>query len=278
MTTQITDRVAVQQSTFWRTNSGIISGPVGSLLIDPGVLPDELERIADEAAPVAAGFCTHEHWDHMLWHPRYGVDTPRFAYMEMVIEARSSRERIIRNITNSAEKWGVDASELDTSLLFKEQPLVQGEVNIAGIACLVVPIPGHATGQAALVLPEDNVAFVADTLSDIETPAFYSGSESIEEYLASLDELQMIVDRVDWVVPGHGAVADRTEAQRRLDADRRYLTEIGPFVAARVGESEEAIAKALLAHLDDARGDDGLAWSMHLHNVEQLVREQGNSE
>ncbi|MCO5218166.1 MAG: MBL fold metallo-hydrolase [Thermomicrobiales bacterium] len=278
MMIQVTDRIFVQQSQFWQTNTGIIKGPVGSLLVDPGVLPAELAAIAEFASPVAAGFNTHEHWDHLLWHSAFGVDTPRFAYMEAVIEARAIRERILRNIANSAEKWGVDASEIDPSLLFKEQPLVAGPVSIAGVACEVVPIPGHATGQAAFVLPDDKVAFVADTLSDIETPAFYGGSESIEDYLATMDQLQLIIDRVEWIVPGHGAVADRAEAQRRLDADRLYLQEIGAFVAARAGESEEDIARALSAHLDDPRGNDGLAWSMHLYNVEQLVREQGSAE
>ncbi|MCO5225176.1 MAG: MBL fold metallo-hydrolase, partial [Thermomicrobiales bacterium] len=144
MMIQVTDRIFVQQSQFWQTNTGIIKGPVGSLLVDPGVLPAELAAIAEFASPVAAGFNTHEHWDHLLWHSAFGVDTPRFAYMEAVIEARAIRERILRNIANSAEKWGVDASEIDPSLLFKEQPLVAGPVSIAGVACEVVPIPGHA--------------------------------------------------------------------------------------------------------------------------------------
>ncbi|MCA9833216.1 MAG: MBL fold metallo-hydrolase [Thermomicrobiales bacterium] len=272
--TQLTDRITVLQSAFWATNSSIVSGPVGSLLIDPGVLPDELERIADVATPVAAGFCTHAHWDHVLWHERFGTNVPRFAYSETVINMRQNRDRIIRNITNSAELWGVDAA-MNTDLLFQEQPLSDSSANIAGIATIVVPIPGHESGQAALVLPEDKVAFVADTLSDIETPAFYEGSESVEDYLKTMDTLQLIIDRADWIVPGHGAPADRAEAQRRLDADRRYLEAIGPFVAARAGESGEEIARALLVELDDPRSE-GLAWGMHLHNVNQLLAEQGN--
>ena len=28
--------------------------------------------------PVVAGFSTHPHWDHLLWHPRFG-DVPRYA-------------------------------------------------------------------------------------------------------------------------------------------------------------------------------------------------------
>lgn len=275
--TQLTDHISVLQSAFWATNTGIVTGPIGSLLIDPGVLPDELERIADAASPVVAGFCTHAHWDHVLWHERFGTNVPRFAYSETVINMRLNRERIILNITNSAERWGV-AAAVDTDLLFQEQPLSDSSANIAGIATIVVPIPGHESGQAALVLPEDKVAFVADTLSDIETPAFYDGSESVQDYLKTMDTLQTIVDHADWIVPGHGTPADRAEAQRRLDADRRYLEKIEAFVAARAGESGEDIARALLAELNDPRGADGLAWGMHLHNVNQLLAEQGTAE
>lgn len=275
--TQLTDRIRVPQSSFFATNTGIVTGVAGSLLIDPGILPDELHHIADIAAPVAAGFCTHAHWDHVLWHTRFGENTPRFAYMETVINMRANRERILHILANGAEKWGIDAT-FDLDVLFQEQPLSQGDVSIAGIACMVVPIPGHESGQSALVLPEDKVAFVADTLSDIETPSFYEGSDSVVDYLTSLDQLQRIIDRVDWIVPGHGAPADRAEAQRRLDADRRYLEAIGPFVAAQKTKNSEDIARALLAELNDSRGADGLAWQMHLHNVTQILAEQGSAE
>lgn len=33
---------------------------------------------ARDQNPVAAGFSTQPHWDHLLWHPRFG-DVPRYA-------------------------------------------------------------------------------------------------------------------------------------------------------------------------------------------------------
>jgi glyoxylase-like metal-dependent hydrolase (beta-lactamase superfamily II) len=53
------------------------------LLIDPGVLGHEMACLANDlrglGQPVLAGFSTHRHWDHLLWHarldaaPRYGT-------------------------------------------------------------------------------------------------------------------------------------------------------------------------------------------------------------
>jgi RNA polymerase sigma-70 factor (ECF subfamily) len=57
--------------------------PGGVLLIDPGVRGDEMTCLANDlrelGQPVVAGFSTHPHWDHLLWHaslgtaPRYGT-------------------------------------------------------------------------------------------------------------------------------------------------------------------------------------------------------------
>jgi glyoxylase-like metal-dependent hydrolase (beta-lactamase superfamily II) len=53
------------------------------LLIDSGVLGDEMTCLANDlrelGKPVVAGFSTHPHWDHLLWHaglgaaPRHGT-------------------------------------------------------------------------------------------------------------------------------------------------------------------------------------------------------------
>ena len=53
------------------------------LLIDPGIQGTEMACLANDlrelGQPVVAGFSTHPHWDHVLWHaelgepPRYGT-------------------------------------------------------------------------------------------------------------------------------------------------------------------------------------------------------------
>src|SRR4051812_25295077 len=54
------------------TNSIVVRGEDGLILIDPGIHGSELEQLADAVdrlgIPVVAGFSTHPHWDHLLWH------------------------------------------------------------------------------------------------------------------------------------------------------------------------------------------------------------------
>ena len=52
------------------------------ILVDPGIDGSDLNQLADDldwlGIPVVAGFSTHPHWDHLLWHSRFG-DVPRYA-------------------------------------------------------------------------------------------------------------------------------------------------------------------------------------------------------
>jgi glyoxylase-like metal-dependent hydrolase (beta-lactamase superfamily II) len=80
---QVAEGVLVHQSNFLQINAVVVQGRAGVLLIDPGVRGDEMTCLANDlrelGQPVVAGFSTHPHWDHLLWHaslgeaPRYGT-------------------------------------------------------------------------------------------------------------------------------------------------------------------------------------------------------------
>ena len=82
MLNQVADGVWVRQSDWVWTNSIAVRGEAGSILVDPGIHGSELIQLADDldrlGIPLVAGFSTHPHWDHLLWHPRFG-DVPRYA-------------------------------------------------------------------------------------------------------------------------------------------------------------------------------------------------------
>ena len=79
---QVADGVWVRQSEWVWTNSIVVRGEDGLILVDPGIDGSELDQLADDldrlGIPVVAGFSTHPHWDHLLWHHRFG-DVPRYA-------------------------------------------------------------------------------------------------------------------------------------------------------------------------------------------------------
>lgn len=275
---QVTGTIHIQQSQVWQTNTGIISRDDRVILIDPGVLASELDTLAEALRDreIVAGFATHFHWDHILWAPGLGA-APRHASTETCRLVAEHRERLLGLLDRIEQQMAAEhglGPQWDRSLLFDLQPMSLGAGTIAGVACELIDISGHADGQTALLLPDDDVAFVADTLSDVETPSLAEGSGQRERYLATLDRLQDVIDRVSWVIPGHGAVADRAEAQRRLDADRRYLEHLPAAVAAAPAEhSDEDLARAIAADLGETRAGDGLSWDMHLENVRMLRAE-----
>src|SRR6476619_7205356 len=96
MLTQVADGVWVRQSEWVWTNSIVVRGEDGLILIDPGIHGSELSQLADDLdrldMPVVAGFSTHPHWDHLLWHSRFG-DVPRYATVANARLASEARER-----------------------------------------------------------------------------------------------------------------------------------------------------------------------------------------
>src|SRR3954467_7351877 len=106
MLTQVADGVWVRQSEWVWANSIVVRGDDGLILVDPGIHGSELNELADDldrlGIPVVAGFCTHPHWDHLLWHARLG-DVPRYATMPCVQRATEARELARARAAESAE-------------------------------------------------------------------------------------------------------------------------------------------------------------------------------
>jgi len=76
MLNQVADGVWVRQSEWVWSNAIVVRGEGGLVLVDPGIDGSELNQLADDVdrlgIPVVAGFSTHPHWDHLLWHSRFG--------------------------------------------------------------------------------------------------------------------------------------------------------------------------------------------------------------
>ena len=96
MLTEVADGVWVRQSEWVWTNSIVVRGDDGLILVDPGITGAELDELADDVdalgMPVVAGFSTHPHWDHLLWHPRFG-DVPRYATAAGAALATEARDQ-----------------------------------------------------------------------------------------------------------------------------------------------------------------------------------------
>lgn len=248
MLVRVADGVHVHTSAFIQTNTVVVSAPEGVVLVDPGLTERELLSIADSlddlGVAVVAGFSTHPHWDHALWHSRFGT-APRYG---TELCAATLRELLLQ------DGWAAQVAEGLPPDIADDVPLeLFGQVTgLAGVTRIpwdgpdvqVIEHQAHAPGHAALLIPDRGVLVAGDMLSDVLIPMLnlHGAFDPIQDYFDALDLIEGVAEQVSVVVPGHGSVGGAEELRARIDRDRAYLLAVrdGREVGdARVGPAAE---------------------------------------
>jgi glyoxylase-like metal-dependent hydrolase (beta-lactamase superfamily II) len=217
MLNQVADGVWVRQSEWVWSNATVVRGNDGLILVDPGIDGSDLDQLADDVdqlgIPVVAGFSTHPHWDHLLWHARFG-DVPRYATSGAAQTATEARERAQQAAAENASGIPLDLIALLTPLPPDGGP-IPGEL---------IEHQAHAIGHAALLLADRGVLLAGDMLSDVLIPLLDPRRPGqLSAYETALDRLAEATQYVDVLIPGHGAVATGPEVAARIAADRTYI-------------------------------------------------------
>ncbi|GAA1824659.1 MBL fold metallo-hydrolase [Agromyces salentinus] len=229
MLRQIAHGVHVHESEFIQSNSVVVEGRAGVLLIDPGITTEELAGLAADlhelGLPVVAGFSTHPDWDHVLWHESFG-DAPRYgtartaAYLEELLSQADWRDQVAEGLPPE------HADEIPMELLGLVSGLPAGTTHVPweGPAVRIIEHRAHAPGHAALLVEERGVLVAGDMLSDILMPFLdLQASDPVDDYLAALALFEEVADEVEVVVPGHGGVGDARQLGARIALDRAYV-------------------------------------------------------
>jgi glyoxylase-like metal-dependent hydrolase (beta-lactamase superfamily II) len=248
---QVADGVWVRQSEWVWTNSIAVRGEDGLILIDPGIHGSELNQLADDldrlGIPVVAGFSTHPHWDHLLWHPRFG-EVPRYATPAAAQVAGGARERAQAMAAESASGIPLELIGLTTPLPADGGP-VPGEI---------IEHRAHAVGHAAVLLADRGVLLAGDMLSDVLIPILdFRQDDQVSAYETALERLDQAARDVDVLVPGHGTVAEGPEVAARLAADHAYIDALRRAeepVDARLGPDADWLSGPHRSNLEQARG------------------------
>jgi glyoxylase-like metal-dependent hydrolase (beta-lactamase superfamily II) len=229
MLKQVADGVYVHESEFIQSNSTVVQGAEGVMLVDPGITGAEMAGLADDllalGQPVVAGFSTHPDWDHVLWLTSFG-DVPRYgtargaAYIEDVLAKDNWRELVAEALPPEY----VDDVPLDLFGHITALPEGAHEISWSGPTIRILEHPAHAPGHAALFVEDRGVLIAGDMLSDILMPFIdLSTSDPLADYLAGLAVLERVVDSVDVVIPGHGSVGTGKQMRARIELDRAYV-------------------------------------------------------
>jgi len=227
---QVAEGVHVHQSAFMQSNAIVVQGAAGVLLVDPGIRGDELACLASDlralGQPVVAGFSTHPHWDHLLWHAELGAP-PRYgtARCAAVVRERLSDPGAQARVAAVMPPDLVGQVPLDLLGAITGLPAGAEQVPWDGPRVRIVEHQAHAPGHASLLIEERRVLVAGDLLSDILIPLLdLSGAvDPIEDHLDALRLVEGVVGDVDIVVPGHGFVCGTDQARARIALDRAYL-------------------------------------------------------
>jgi glyoxylase-like metal-dependent hydrolase (beta-lactamase superfamily II) len=111
------------------------------------------------------------------------------------------------------------------------QPLpVPGKLELGGEELELHPGDGHTDDGMIVFAPWCGMLVCGDYLSDVELP----GWTDKVLYRSTLDRLRPLVERAQFIVPGHGSVMASDDALRVLNEDVAYL-EYGAVPEGRFG-------------------------------------------
>jgi glyoxylase-like metal-dependent hydrolase (beta-lactamase superfamily II) len=202
------------------TSTVLLDGNGGAVVVDPAWDPDELAAIPADLAELGvrcmAGLATHEHYDHVMWHPDLG-EVPRWSTAGTVARLSHERQVLLAPL--------VEYLTPDLIAIAGRLDALQGDhLPWDGPSARCVVHDAHAPAHLALLVEEAGVLVAGDMLSDVELPMPAQSDTTLERYLTGLDLLGAAVAQARLVVPGHGTPT--RDPMARLDADRRYLDDL----------------------------------------------------
>jgi hydroxyacylglutathione hydrolase len=265
--------LAVFPSRSLSYNAGVFMHGREALLVDPGLFPDEIDRIKAHiyghgASPTHL-VVTHSHWDHLLG-PEYFPGVPVVQQQEGAAVFAEHHARIEHQVTEWERQSGV---RRDMPFLMPEPDQTftdRLELQVGDKTIELLHAPGHAPEQMVVYDRDERTLWAADMLSDIEIPFVM---QSLKAYRRTLDRLAQL--EVTTLVPGHGRPASgQTEARARLDTDRAYLAELHSRVEAAIVAGRDA-ADAISSCADMTYANREQNEDAHRLNVETAFVELG---
>jgi len=210
--------------TFEGTNSYLVAGSRGAVIVDPG--PDDeahLDRIDQllRAAGVRVTdvLLTHHHGDH----------------------AHAARA--------AATRWGaVVRPRVHAGVIADGTTL-----DLGGVEVRAVRTPGHTADGVSFVVPQHRLVLAGDTVLARVNPYIHHPDGTVDDMLRSMRRLAGLVDD-DWaLLPGHGPLVrtPRTFLDRRVADRHRRIEQVAALL--RDGVPREGVAEVVYSRATGGR-------------------------
>jgi glyoxylase-like metal-dependent hydrolase (beta-lactamase superfamily II) len=207
---------------FW-TNSVIIEGEHGVMLVDAQLTKTNAERVLEEIQktkkPLSIIYITHEHADHFL-----GLEVFREAYPGVRIIANSAVvDRINKVYQEKIDKWKKILASGATSQVVAIEKFDAKFIEFEGSKIEVLKnIRGDTDENTMLWIPGQRILIAGDVLfNNMHVYTAETDSEARGKWLNSLQKIRELKPSV--VIPGHSKVGAPLDASTAVDFTENYL-------------------------------------------------------
>ncbi|HYN87737.1 MAG TPA: MBL fold metallo-hydrolase, partial [Ardenticatenaceae bacterium] len=196
-------RGVLVRSGYRGANLGLIETQEGVVLVDTPMLPTVAQAWAATVrahGPVKYIVNTDHLQEHSMGNRFIEGDVVAHEEtrdrMRMTEKAREQyRKYVVENDPDEIRREEDFEPRLPNITLFDRLTIYLGERELE-----FVSLPGHATNNVGLYLPDTHVLFAGDAVVNGYRP--YLGLSNIRDWLMTLRAIQVM--GVEWVVPGHG--------------------------------------------------------------------------
>ena len=263
---KVTDNIYAK-TTFQGCNSGFIVTREGAVVIDTPMVPSEAQgwkKEIESHGPVKYVIINEAHTDHYCGGCYLGGTL--IGTEESLNALKAAKvEDLIKELS-----WMAPNSQgPDESFYFKPPEIVlKGEagIHLGDHTINILSVPGHTPKQLAVHIPEERAVFTSDNIN-LAIPIFINAIP--DAWLESLDRLNEL--DVDYVIPGHGEVTDKSAFALMKDKIRVWMDVIGQGI--KEGEDLERVKKRVTEAKEFAElPKEGPMAGLFYMNVEALYR------
>ncbi|TSI05209.1 MBL fold metallo-hydrolase [Lysinibacillus sp. BW-2-10] len=221
--------VTVFQSLLYKTTSTVIQTEDCIIVVDPNLLPVEVEMIREYVDNVKGDrplylLFTHSDWDHLIG---YGAFQEAIVIASGALSLKEDKEDILNQIFKFDHQYYLDRSYPILYPLVDIEVKEEGQVlEIGNTKLTFYHAQGHTDDGIFTVIEPLGIWLAGDYLSDIEFPFIYDNSEKYEETLRKTDEL-FNQHNIQYLIPGHGHITNiKEEIKFRKIAAQIYIKEL----------------------------------------------------
>jgi glyoxylase-like metal-dependent hydrolase (beta-lactamase superfamily II) len=218
--------VIIVTSAVWQTNCTVVRADAECFAIDSPILPQELQAlpsVLDHSQSTLSGLlATHGDWDHLLGRlafPRASLGCAQSTAARLHDEPGEAQ----RELRAFDEQYYIERPQ-PLALAAPQALPVPGYCGIGERELQLYPAEGHTCDGMAVWIPWASVLIAGDYLSAVEIPFFGEGGGRLDDYHATLQRMQPLLEQAEYVVPGHGPVLDTKQALTVLAEDLAYLS------------------------------------------------------